>query len=220
MLLVLLGPLDLSKPPAGFEGHPADITAAAITPDGKLLVTGDSQGTLKVWNVPEGSEVFNLEGHEGPLISLSIGGQPGAWLLASASSTKALRRQLNPADQGQHAPPARHIRVWDLQTGKLAQTLPPEETAQIYSIAISPDGRQMVMSQQSIVEAVVWDTDTGQQLSTRSHVGLDRTSSGSRIVNPSFAFFTNDPTTRHRPITRRTRCVASPRYARCEDPRW
>lgn len=52
------------------SGHAQDITATAISPDGRLILTGSSDGTAKLWNVASGQELrtfsgFDLAGPQG-----------------------------------------------------------------------------------------------------------------------------------------------------------
>ncbi|HEV2973207.1 MAG TPA: hypothetical protein VGY55_24790, partial [Pirellulales bacterium] len=41
-------------------GHEAEATWVAFAPDGKLLASGDAQGIVKLWTIPEGKEVLSL----------------------------------------------------------------------------------------------------------------------------------------------------------------
>ena len=48
---------------ASFEGHMGLITCASITPDGKYIVSGSADKTLRLWNVETGECGRTLEGH-------------------------------------------------------------------------------------------------------------------------------------------------------------
>jgi WD40 repeat protein len=54
--------LSLAKKLVGHEAEPAWV---AFSPDGKLLASGDSEGVVKLWTVPEGAEAATLlpDGH-------------------------------------------------------------------------------------------------------------------------------------------------------------
>jgi WD40 repeat protein len=41
-------------------GHEAEATWVAFSPDGKLLASGDAQGIVKLWTVPDGKELLSL----------------------------------------------------------------------------------------------------------------------------------------------------------------
>ncbi|MFH0953041.1 MAG: protein kinase [Verrucomicrobiota bacterium] len=45
------------------KGHAAWISAAAFSPDGKRIVTGSRDGTMKIWDVETGRSLVTLRGH-------------------------------------------------------------------------------------------------------------------------------------------------------------
>ena len=47
------------------RGHDTFVLSAAISPDGKHLISGDLDGRLKVWNSVTGEELRSWRGHEG-----------------------------------------------------------------------------------------------------------------------------------------------------------
>ena len=50
--------------------HARDIEAAAISRDGAHLLTGSSDGTLKLWDIATTRLVRTFSGHKGEVISL------------------------------------------------------------------------------------------------------------------------------------------------------
>ena len=50
---------------ATLEGHGDEVTALAVTPDGRRAVSGSCDNTLKVWDLERGAELATLEGHGG-----------------------------------------------------------------------------------------------------------------------------------------------------------
>jgi WD40 repeat protein len=50
----------LSQPRALLRGHTAAVEALAFSPDGKLLVSGSKDGTVRLWNVPDRKELTHL----------------------------------------------------------------------------------------------------------------------------------------------------------------
>jgi WD40 repeat protein len=44
----------------------------AITPDGRSIVSGSDDKTIKVWNLADGWLVNNLFGHGSPVLALAI----------------------------------------------------------------------------------------------------------------------------------------------------
>lgn len=58
--LVKLWDVENDKDLRNLTGHTADVTAVAITPDGRLVVSGSQDGMLKVWDVKAGHEIASL----------------------------------------------------------------------------------------------------------------------------------------------------------------
>ena len=48
---------------ATLEGHADWVTACAVTPDGRRVVSASADNTLKVWDLETGRALATLEGH-------------------------------------------------------------------------------------------------------------------------------------------------------------
>jgi WD40 repeat protein/serine/threonine protein kinase len=82
--------------------HWREVTAVAFSPDGKTLVSGSEDGTLKVWDVATGQVLRTLAGHGGGVTSLAL--STDGKLLASGSWDRT-------------------VRLWETASGKLLRTL-------------------------------------------------------------------------------------------------
>src|SRR5262249_42494768 len=87
---VLLWDLDPHHPPALLGMHPPRVTSLAFRPDGRALVTGSADRTVKVWDIDPATgeekarrETATLRGHTGDVnwVGFSLDGR----LLASAA---------------------------------------------------------------------------------------------------------------------------------------
>jgi WD40 repeat protein len=76
--------------------------ACAISPDGELLVTGDSDSNLTVWDVKSGAKRATLAGHTGGIQACVISADKRLIVSASMDTT---------------------LRVWDVQHGKTMRIL-------------------------------------------------------------------------------------------------
>ena len=71
----------------GFDAVPAG--GVTFSPDGRLLASGGWDGTVKLWNVAEKSELATLEGHDD--IVLAVNFSPDGKSLASAGYDQIIR---------------------------------------------------------------------------------------------------------------------------------
>src|SRR5262249_39211561 len=57
---------------ARFAGHESRVTSLALTPDGKKLVSGSWDGTVRVWDAATGESLAVLEGHESRVNAVAV----------------------------------------------------------------------------------------------------------------------------------------------------
>ena len=141
------------KKPLVLRGHENIVKTVSFTPDSKLLVSGSSDSTVRMWDLsfPSlGVEPLILSGHEDEVYSLAI--DEHNKLVSGSIDQKAL--------------------VWDLnasQPGANSLILDPEEDASASSVAISSDGRWIVTrdsSEEFDVHSYLWDLQREDGLNT------------------------------------------------------
>ena len=104
-----------------FLGHTDQVMDLAISPDGKRIVTGSFDATVRVWDVETGKQLHVMEGHRGAVMALAI----------SPNGRQALS---GGADQV--------LRLWDLESGRQLRQFEGHGDW-IFAIAFTPDGRRV-----------------------------------------------------------------------------
>ena len=131
------------------RGHTGRVTSVAFSPDGKRLVSGSQDNTVKVWDAQTGQETLTLKGHTGAVRSVAF--SPDGKRLVSGSQDGT-------------------VKVWDAQTGQETLTL-KGHTLWVTSVAFSPDGKRLVSGSQDCT-VKVWDAQTGHEsLTLKGHTG-------------------------------------------------
>jgi WD40 repeat protein len=95
---------------AKLQGHTDPVRAVAVTPDGRHVVSGSEDKTLRVWDLATGETKATLQGH--------------TYLACAVAITPDGRHVVSGSDDNT-------LRVWDLKDGKeiLTFTLDGEVTA-------------------------------------------------------------------------------------------
>ncbi|CAI7650582.1 unnamed protein product [Penicillium pancosmium] len=111
------------------KGHSDMVISLAFSPNGSLLATGSQDHTVRLWNPITGTLQQTLKDHLFGVTSLAF--SPNGRLLASGSQTGIEEEE----DEEDYT-----LRLWDLATGTLQQTL-GGHSVDVNTVAFSSDGQ-------------------------------------------------------------------------------
>ena len=132
------------------------VSSVAVTPNGNIVATGTTDGSIRLLHIRNGKVLKTLAGHSGPVWSLAI--SPDGKTIASGSGDNT-------------------VRVWDLYNGKLLKILFGHK-AGVFSVAFSPDGKAIAsVGKDRTIK--LWETDTGM------HWACSRRRCSARSASPS-----------------------------------
>ena len=102
--------------------HSDPVHSVAFSSDGRRVVSGSQDHTLKLWDVASGKLIRTFEGHEEGVSAVAFS-RDGARLLSGGYD---------------HT-----VKLWDAATGRLIRTIKGHVEG-VYSVAFSPDGTRML----------------------------------------------------------------------------
>ena len=125
------------------NGHSILVESVAISPDGKTIVSGSYNNTIKIWDIQSGECLNTLYGYSSWVQSVAI--SPDGKTIVSGSSDET-------------------IKIWDNQSGECLNTL-EGHSGYVSSVAISPDGKTIV-SGSGNGTIKIWDIKSGKLIYT------------------------------------------------------
>ena len=134
----LLAALDKVRERNRLQGHTDDVTDIAFSPDGKKILSGSEDNTVRLWDTETGQLLYTLEGHTSSVTAIAFSSDGKKILSGSHDYT---------------------LRLWDTETGLLIHQL-EGHTSSVTDIAFSRDGKQ-ILSGSDDNTLRLWDTETG-----------------------------------------------------------
>jgi WD40 repeat protein/predicted Ser/Thr protein kinase len=126
------------------DGHEAEVQDIEFSPDGKVLVSGDIDGTINEWDVKTGEKLLSWE-HTGGILAVAF--SPDGSCLATTGTAVDTT-----------------VKVWDTATGAKVMTLQGHD-ASIWSVAFSPNGKRIVSASRDRT-VKIWDMASKAELLT------------------------------------------------------
>jgi sugar lactone lactonase YvrE len=124
-------------------GHTDPVLSVTFNPDGKQVISGSGDNTVKLWDVESGLELKSLSGHKGSVNSVSF--SPDGKLILSGSTDRT-------------------IRLWDATSGQELKTLSGHRGS-VNSVSFSPDGK-LIVSGSDDKTIRLWDAAGGRRIKT------------------------------------------------------
>ncbi|OBJ96894.1 hypothetical protein A5746_31430 [Mycolicibacterium conceptionense] len=119
------------------KGHTGKVNAAAFSPDGQIVASGGSDGTVRLWNTATRQPIGEpLRGHDGSVNCLAFSGD-GSRLVSGGADAS--------------------LRLWDIKRKAPAGEPMRGHAADVFSVAFSPDGT-LIASGDSSGTLRLWDT--------------------------------------------------------------
>lgn len=117
-----------------FQGHETTVTAIAITPNGKSIISGSMDKTLRLWNINKKECIATLSGHEDTITCVAIS-EDGSIAVSGGWD--------------------RTVRVWDLLNQRCFAVL-DDFQGDITALGVSADGR-FAISGDTAPSVQIWD---------------------------------------------------------------
>jgi WD40 repeat protein len=126
-----------------FNGHSGWVRAVAVTTDGKNVISGSSDNTLKLWSLETGEQLLTFNGHSSSVQAVAVTTDGKKVISGSSDNT---------------------LKLWSLETGEQLRTFKGHSDL-VQAVAVTTDGKK-VISGSSDNTLKLWSLETGKVIAT------------------------------------------------------
>lgn len=123
--------------------HSGKVTCTALLPDGKTMISGSSDKTIKCWELSTGKEIKTFKGHNDRITGLAV--------------THDGKHMISGSDD-------RTIRIWELENGKVIRVL-KGHGGSITCVSVTTDGKHIISGSDDET-LKLWVLSTGKEVRT------------------------------------------------------
>jgi WD40 repeat protein len=132
-----------NEKPMCFSGDSGFIHSIMFSLDNQIIITGNSDSSVKFWNITDGKLLKTLKGHQRAVRGIALSSDGRTIVSGSQDNT---------------------IKFWNYESGELLKTL-TDHKDWVNSVAISPDDKLLVSASRDKT-IKVWDFESGELIRT------------------------------------------------------
>jgi len=205
----LQGKINQYTPMLKLKGHKEDVSTLAFSPDGKILLSGGEDGTIRAWDTTNGQQLYTCPGHVGDVSDVAASEERNTLISIHSREDQLLQWDINTGHPFSSttfklksaktiSPNAdtfviedwswnRKLKLWDISNSSLRTNLKGHGYPSKWwglDLAFSPDERMLAVtsSKHQIGVIHLWD------IANPSKSFLKRITFNSKTIRPQWTF--------------------------------